>query len=285
MINKQYSSSKNSIIMPIVIIIAILLVIGGLFSFFGDDIKSMNLGFGDKNQENQIKSSGLDPDKEVETVQEIEEVIAKWVEQNPEAILQSVANMQRKMAEEQNNNAKKSISSKLDEIYDDSAPAYEPKNYDVTIVEFFDYNCGYCKRANESVESLLSQDKNVRVIYRDFPILGKSSEDLAKVSIAFDVVATEKFREFHNKLMESGASTTEEALQVASKVGVSPSKVKKILSSREDRIMEIINENRKLGSSIGIRGTPAFIFGEELIPGAIGVDAMKSKIKELRKNK
>lgn len=273
---------NNPIFKPAIIIIAILLVIGGVYSFFGDNFLNTKENDNDSDSQVKIESSGLDQDQEVETVEEVEEVIAKWIENNPQAILESVANMQKKAIEEQTKKAQKTIKSKKDKIFDDRAPAYKPKGYDVTIVEFFDYNCGYCKKVNETIENLIQDDKKVRIIYRDFPILGQSSEELSKVSIAVDVVDTKKFRAFHNKLMASDASSQADALRIAKEVGVNVDKVKKVLSSKKDRINEIINENRQLGSSIGIQGTPAFVIGEELIPGAVGIAALKAKIIEQR---
>lgn len=269
---------KNSIFKPLIIIFAILLIIGGIYSFFGSEKKDNN----EEDTQNQVKSSGIDSDKKVENVGDVEEVIAKWIEANPEAILNSVANMQKKEAEEQMKNAQKTIGSRKKEIYDDKAPSYKPSGYNTTIVAFYDYNCGYCKRSNATIEELIASDKKVRVIYRDFPILGKSSEDLSKVSIALDIVDSKKFRQFHNELMRSNASSEEEALEIAEKVGVSKDKVKKVLSSKKERIMEIINENRQLGASIGLQGTPAFVIGEELIPGAIDLNTMQEKIKASR---
>lgn len=278
---KSKFTGKSSVFKPIVIIIAILLIIGGIYSFFGKNNAEENNEI-DGLLKSEIQPSGIDSDQEVEDVKDVEKVIAKWIEANPQAILNSVANMQKKMAEEQVKNAQKSIKSKKDDIFDKHAPSYKPRGYDVTIVEFYDYNCGYCKRANATIEQLIAKDKKVRVIYRDFPILGKASEELAKVSIAVDVAESSSFRKFHNALMQSQASTQEEALQVAKSVGINIKKVKKILSSRKDRIQQIIDNNRNLGSSIGIRGTPAFVIGDELIPGAISLQDLEDRIDEVR---
>jgi protein-disulfide isomerase len=270
-------TSKNTAIKPIIIAIAILLIIAGGYIFFNHDNDEEPL-----NKELGVKSSGIDGNKKIENVQDVEEVIAKWIEANPEAIIQSVTNMQQKMMEEKLKDAQKSIGEKKSQIFDKKAPAYKPKGYDVTIVEFYDYNCGYCKRANSSVKELLQDDKKVSIIYRDLPILGQASEELAIVSLAADFTDPSKFMAFHNKLMNSEASTQEDAIAVAKSVGINEAKLRKVLSDKKDKIMQIINENRKLASEIGIQGTPAFVIGDELIPGAIDANTLKQKIKAAR---
>jgi len=271
-------TGKSSILKPVIVIIAVLLAIVGAYLFFGKKGEESS-----NETKTTINPSGIDADQRVKNAGEVEEIIAKWIEANPQAIIDSVTNMQKKAIEEQMQNAQKNIGSKKREIFDDKAPSYKPKDYNVTIVEFYDYNCGYCKRASSNVEELLKSDKKVRVIYRDFPILGAASEELSKVSIAVDMVDSKKFRDFHNKLMASSASTKAEALQIAKEVGIDTKKVESVLSSKNDKIMEIINSNRMLGSEIGIQGTPAFVIGEELIPGAIDTATLKEKIKAARK--
>ncbi len=270
-------TGKSSILKPVIIILAILLVIGGAYSFFGkkdSDSESKDAA--------QINSSGLDADQRIKNVGDVEEVLAKWVEANPQAILNSVANMQKKMMEEQVQNAQKNIGSKKSQLFDSKSPSYKPKGYDVTIVEFYDYNCGYCKRANGTLEEFLKSDKKVRVIYKDFPILGQASEELSKVSIAVDMVDSSAFKRFHDKLMSSNAATKEDALALAKEVGIDVKKLENTLASKKDKIMEIIQANRLLGSEIGIQGTPAFVIGEELIPGAVDAAILKEKVKALR---
>ncbi len=280
-INKNMSFNENffrgNLVKPIGIIVVVLLIIGGAYSFFGkkSDDESQNPA--------KINSSGLDSDQKVRNVGDVEEVIAKWVEQNPQAILDAVANMQRKAMEEHMQDAQKNIGNKKSELFDNKSPQYAPKGYDATIVEFFDYNCGYCKKVNATVEQLIASDKKVRVIYKEFPILGQSSEDVSSVAIAVHLVSADNYRKFHNALMSSNASSKNEALNIAKNIGLNADAINKALSSKKDEIAKIINNNRMLGSEIGIQGTPGFVIGEELIPGAVDLATLKEKIKQVRK--
>lgn len=141
--------SKPSLVKPVVIVVAILLVVGGAYAFFGKKSEEA-ANPADAAAPAQIQPSGLDKDKSINNVGDVEEVLAKWVEANPQAIINSVASMQRKAMEDQMKNAQKNIGPKKDELYNDkNSPSYAPKGYNVTIVEFFDYNCGYCKKVTQ----------------------------------------------------------------------------------------------------------------------------------------
>ena len=262
-LNKNFGD-KPSLLKPVaIILVAILLIIGAVIFFSGEE---------------RATSSSLNPKQGVSTVGEVETVIAKWIEENPEAILKSVANMQKKAAAQRNQDAQKNISAKQDELMDKKSPNYSPSSYDVTIVEFFDYNCGYCKKANATIEKLLSEDKKVRVIYKDFPILGAASQDLAKVSIAVHLVKPSAYRKFHNSLMKSSARTKDAAIKLAKSIGIDSEKLTKALSEKSSKIDEIIQKNIVLGSSIGIQGTPGFVIGDELIPGALPIASFREKL-------
>jgi len=276
-------SNKSSLIKPIIIVVVALLVIGGVYTFFSKKpAENANEKTGD--QALEIKSSGIDKDQKIRNVGDVEEVLAKWVEANPKAILAPVANMQRKMMEEQAKTAQKNIGPKKDELFNDkNSPSYSPKGYDVTVVEFFDYNCGYCKKTNPTVEALIKADSKVIIIYKEFPILGQVSEDLSSVALAVNIADSASYKKFHDALMSSNVGSKEEALKLAASIGINASKVEAVLKSQKDKIAKIINDNRTLGASIGVNGTPGFVIGEELIPGALGVEALQQKVSEQRK--
>jgi protein-disulfide isomerase len=270
----QVSSNKNIIIGAIVIIAIIAFIVGKLS--FGSSAEN--------NFSSEIESSGLDQNQRVRNVSDVEEVVAKWIEANPKAIIESVSNMQRKAVEEQRENAVKNISKKTKELFENKKdPQFAPKGYDVTIIEFFDYNCGYCKSANSTVKKLLAEDKKVRIIFKEFPILGPDSENITKYALAINAKYSNKYLDFHNALMSSkkrGNAAIEEALN---KVNVKKSIIDAYIKANEKEIFAIIQANRELGSSIGINGTPGFVIGNDLIPGAVGLEALKAKIAEVRK--
>ncbi|MFT5703293.1 MAG: protein-disulfide isomerase [Rickettsiales bacterium] len=232
----------------------------------------------------ELKSSGLDLEKEVKNIGDVEDVIAKWVETNPEAIIKSVVKMQQEAAQQQQQGAQENISSRKNDILKDKTdPVYAPKGYDVSIVEFFDYNCGYCKRAQETVEKLIKEDKKVRVIFKELPILGQSSVELSKVALAVNILDSSKYVEFHDALMKGSAKTKDGAIKIAKELGINVEKLNKVLDNKESEISAKIAANQELASSIGINGTPAFIIGETLVPGALDIDSLKEKISAERK--
>ncbi len=273
---------KSNPALPFIVIALSIAIISLLVYFLtkktnGDDEKK-------ENPAEIINASGLDKDKKVNNVEGVEEVVAKWIEANPQAIINSVSNMQKKAMEEQLKNAQKNIGEKKDELFSDKkSPQHAPSGYDVTIVEFYDYACGYCKKAQSSVEELLKEDKKVRIIYRDFPILGQPSKEMAEISVAVNLLEPSSFKKFHDALMTSNERGKDGALKIAKNVGVNISKLESVLSKDRSKIEKILEDNLTLGSSIGINGTPGFVIGEELIPGALDVKALKEKISAIRK--
>lgn len=268
---KKNFGEKPSLVKPIAILVAILLIIGGVYAFFGG-----------KNSES-TNSSGLDKNQAVRNVGDVEEVIEKWVSNNPEAIILSLQKMQQKASEQKMQDAQKNIGSNKDKLTEDkNSPEYAPKGYDVTIVEFFDYACGYCKKANEIVEELLKEDKKVRVIFKEYPILGAPSIEMSTVALAVQILEPKSYFKFHNALMSSKERGKDAALKVAKSVGINVSKLEDTIARNQDKIAEMIQENLELGSSIGVSGTPGFVIGEELLPGAYPLDVIKEKIANVR---
>lgn len=283
-LNKNLSE-KPSLLKPVAIVIAVILVVGGVYFFSNKNSVPENAA---KEPEKEVKEelnpSGLDKDKSVKNVEEVEEVIAKWVEANPKAIINAVANMQRKAMEEQMKEAQKNIGTKKDELFNDkNSPEYSPSGYDVSIVEFFDYSCGYCKKAQAIVEELIKSDAKVRVVYKEFPILGQASEEMSEVAIAVNIIDSKSYKRFHDALMKSNERGKAAAIKTASSVGIDSAKLEKTLKNEKEKIRAIIQANRVLGSSVGISGTPGFIIGEELSPGALDLQTLKEKVAAIRK--
>ncbi len=190
--------------------------------------------------------------------------------------------MQQKAVQELMQKAQQNISKMKGEIFDKNAPSYSPAGYDVTIAEFYDYNCGYCKQASKSLQELLAKDKRVKVVYRDFPILGQLSREISEVSIAANMIAPKKFRAVHESLMSSKISNQNDAINAAGQAGVSTLQIKAVLKNKKSEIDKVLADNIALGSQVGISGTPAFIIGEELVPGALDAGSLKAKIDALR---
>jgi protein-disulfide isomerase len=153
---------------------------------------------------------------------------------------------------------------------------------DVTLIEFFDYNCGYCRKALGDVQALIKSDPKLRVVIKDFPVLGPESLEASEVAMAVaQQIKGDKLFDYHQKLLESkGRVNGAKAIQVAKEMGLDTAKLQKDMASPE--VKAAIAENRGLGDRLGLSGTPAFIVGDEVIPGAVGVDPMRKTITDVR---
>lgn len=152
-------------------------------------------------------------------------------------------------------------------------------NGSVTLVEFFDYNCGYCRRALADMLTLLRDDIDLRVVLKEFPILGSGSVEAARVSIAVRMqdAAGEKYLAFHRRLLSGrGQVDKSSALAVAREIGLDMQRLEQDLSS--DEVTQTVEESAKLAGAIGINGTPGYVIGDAIIPGAVGVARLKESI-------
>jgi len=155
---------------------------------------------------------------------------------------------------------------------------------DVTIVEFFDYNCGYCKRAMDDMNTILEDDPNVRFVLKEFPILGPDSLAAHTVAMSFRKLMPEKYGDFHRRLLGGDVRATEEtAMLVATALGADEAA---ITAGMEDPEIEAsIRQVYRLADVLGINGTPSYVVGDEAVYGARGADELKSKIANLRECK
>jgi len=153
----------------------------------------------------------------------------------------------------------------------------------VTMVEFFDYNCGFCKRALSDMLDLLKTDSNLKFVLKEFPVLGEGSVEAAHVAVAARMqdVTGKKYIEFHQKLLGGrGQADKAHALAVAKEVGFDMARIEKDMNS--DEVKKTIDENMKLADALGVNGTPSYVVGDEVIVGAVGIDVLREKIKAER---
>jgi protein-disulfide isomerase len=153
---------------------------------------------------------------------------------------------------------------------------------DVTLVEFFDYNCGYCKKALADVQALMKSDPKLRVVLKDFPVLGPDSVEASRVALAVGKqLQGDKMLAYHVKVLESrGRVNGERAMSVAKEMGVDMAKVQKDMEGADVR--NALQENMALGDKLSLTGTPAFIIGEAIIPGAVGLEPLKQVVDNVR---
>jgi len=154
------------------------------------------------------------------------------------------------------------------------------KNGKEIIIEFFDYNCGYCKRSFPEIMELVSENKDIKIILKELPVLGESSILASKASIASQ--KQDKYFEFHQELINfSGLISLIDIKKISKELGINYEQLQKDMNSEETILL--INESYRLADLIGVRGTPAFIINNNLIPGAIGKNEMLRFLNKWRK--
>lgn len=145
---------------------------------------------------------------------------------------------------------------------------------DVTLVEFFDYACPYCKASNPAVDKLLQEDKGLRVVYRELPILGPDSVTAARLSLEASKLG--RFAQFHDTLWATGRPAPDTNAKAAQAAGIAPQPV------QDAEIETELNRNMKLAGELGATGTPVFVVGDQVMNGAVGYDSLKDAIAKAR---
>jgi protein-disulfide isomerase len=211
---------------------------------------------------------------------DVKEIIKEYIQNNPGVILDSVEEHGRKQQRVDSQQQQKAIEKNIGWFEDNaSLPIAGNKDGDVTIVEFFDYNCGYCKKAIGDILTILQEDKNVKFVFIETPILGQTSKTAAKWAMAAE--NQEAYLEYHTALMKHRGPLSELSLRsIAKKVGLDVDQMAKDAESEE--IAQKINEKVEKTNQMGISGTPAFIINGKLYGGYIGLDRMRTAVKEAR---
>ena len=215
----------------------------------------------------------------------VEEVIHDYILNHPEIIRDAIVELQRHEQAEKEKAALAAIDNNRALLLSSphQAEIGNPKG-DVSVVEFFDYNCPYCRQSAPDLAAILAQDKNVRVVLKEWPILGPDSVEAAKVSIAARMQdGGARFQEFHDKLFAiHGHANKAMAMQAAASVGYDTQKIESDIAS--DEVKATIAEVAQLGTTLNITGTPTFIAGKQAVAGAIGVDGLKGMIAKARQD-
>ena len=213
---------------------------------------------------------------------EIGAYIKEYLIANPEIMLEVQDALERKQQEARTAKASEAVSSNQKALFESKFDISigNPKG-DVTLVEFFDYNCGYCKRAMGDMDDILKSDSNIRVVLKEFPILGPESLAAHKVSNAVKLVAPEKYPEFQRTLLGStGRANEDSAMEVATSLGIDEAAIRK--SMEESPNTPQVQEAYSLANNLGITGTPSYIIGTEAVFGAVGAAPLKEKIANMR---
>jgi protein-disulfide isomerase len=215
--------------------------------------------------------------------QAIQDIVRQLLRDNPEILIEAIQAFRSKQEAAEQNRARSALTSRRSDLEKDAnSPVGGNPNGNVTVVEFFDYRCGYCKRVHPTIVELLKSDKNVRFVYKEFPILGPESVTAARAALAAFKVNPAKYVAYHDALMTArGNLTPEKALVLAAEVGLEPKAVAKRME--EPDIVKMIAANLALAEELGINGTPAFVIGNQIVPGAVDLETLKKLVAEARK--
>ena len=212
---------------------------------------------------------------------EIEKIVREYLLSNPQLLQDVMAELEKRQAQADAEKHQAAIKENAEIIFNSPRQVTlgNPKG-DVTFVELFDYNCGFCKRAMADMLDLMKTDPNIKVVLKEFPVLGEGSTQAAQVAVAVrmqDKTGGKKYLEFHQKLLGGrGAADKARALAVAKEVGLDMARLEKDMASEE--VKTTLAETFKIADAMGLNGTPSYVIGNEAVIGAVGLPALKEKV-------
>jgi protein-disulfide isomerase len=229
-----------------------------------------------------FSASPIAAEMTAEQKQEIETVIREYLLANPELLEEAIEVLRARREEEAAVAQAKAIERSHALIFDSpNQSVVGNPDGSVTLVEFFDYNCGYCRRALDDMNALLAANPDLRMVMKEFPILSEGSVEAARISVAVHKLAPESYLDFHNELfVRPGEATEEKALEVARDLGLDVEALK--TAAQGEDVMLNLQEVQELATTLGISGTPSYVIGTELVPGAIGYDGLQERVTALR---
>lgn len=212
--------------------------------------------------------------------EEVKKIVREVIMAEPQLIMESVQKFQmdqQKKAQQSASEVLKEPGVKEQVFNDPNAASTGPKDSKRVVAEFFDYNCGACKFMFKSLDELVKKDPNVRVVFHEYPIFGPVSETNAKIGLAVNRLHPEKYFDFHIKMMTHEGKVDEKvAMDYAKGLGMDVAKLKE--ESEKKELVEILENNRKLGEKLRIQGTPTLVVGDEIVPHALGFDELEARL-------
>ncbi|MDV2968060.1 DsbA family protein [Nitratireductor aquimarinus] len=212
----------------------------------------------------------------------IKELALEAIRENPQIIMEAVQLLKQQQAATQADAAAdvlKNLRQSLE--HDPNAPVLGNPDGDVTVVEFFDYNCPYCRRAMSEVQGLLDADQDVRLVYREWPILSEGSVFAAKAALA--AREQDKYEEFHWALMGMEERAEEASvMRLAEEIGLDVKRLRTDMD--EPEVQEHIDESMRLSQALGFNGTPSFVIGDDLVPGFVEQDQLEALVDKTRES-
>ena len=211
---------------------------------------------------------------------DIEKIIRNYLLAHPEVLEEAMTELSKRQAAAEAAKHEAGVAKNADAIFNSPrGVVIGNKDGDVTFVEFFDYNCGYCKRAMMDMLEIMKSDPKLKVVLKEFPVLNAGSVEAAQVGVAVRMQdpTGKKYLDFHQKVLNGrGAADKARAMAAAKDAGLDMGRLEKDLASPEVRAT--IEENFKLAEAMGMNGTPSYVIGKQVVIGAVGVEALKEKI-------
>lgn len=212
--------------------------------------------------------------------EDIQKVVKDYINDNPEIIMDAIHKLEQKVNEQKAKESKDFIDKNMAQLTS-SEPYIGNKDGKITIIEFFDYKCGYCKRNNMTLKKLLSEYSNLKIILKNVPILGSNSTLAAQASLAVWKTSPKDFSNFHDDLISANDINNEVISNIAQKYNIPKDTLLSQMSSAE--IQNALNSNMQMAQQIGVRGVPAYIINDEFVPGGMSYEAFKQKIDAIQK--
>jgi protein-disulfide isomerase len=216
---------------------------------------------------------------------EIEVIIKEYLLGHPELLQEVMTELEKRQATAETEKHRAAVAEYSAAIFTSPRQVTlgNPQG-DVTVVEFFDYNCGYCKRAMSDMLDLMKDDGKLRFVLKEFPVLGEGSVQAAQVAAAVrmqDKSGGKKYLEFHQKLLGGrGPADKARALAAAKESGFDVARIEKDIGS--DEVKATIEENFKIAEALGLNGTPSYVVGNDVVVGAVGLGTLKEKVNTAR---
>ena len=213
--------------------------------------------------------------------QAFEAIIREYLLKNPQVLRDALAAMERYERDQEDKVRSDALAIHGAGLFSGKSSAVLGNpNGDVTLVEFFDYNCGYCKRSLGDMENLLRTDPGLRLVLKEFPVLGRGSVEAAQISA--QLIGHPRFAEFHLKLLgDKNPVDKKAALAVANSLGMDTRALEAGMTERSSR--EVIEESLRVADALNLNGTPTYVIGNEVVVGAVGIAALRQKIAAVRK--
>ena len=216
-------------------------------------------------------------------IKAVEKIVRDYLLKNPQIIIDSIEAHRRNLAAKEELTIRQTIKARRKDLrHDPGSVVGGNVSGDVTVVEFFDYRCGVCKRVHPIINKLVKGDGKIRLVYKEWPILGAQSVFASRAAIASRKQGDDKYLDFHNRMMAARQALTSDAvIKIAASAGLDPAQLRRDMSAPE--IDKILQRNYQLAQSLKLNGTPSFLIGDILLKGARDADTMLNLVKEARK--